>query len=196
MRCGRTCTRRARAWRRRRWRGTSSTTRRWRALRASGTWRGNIDRSLTLPALMGTRERREGPLAAGGKEDLEGDAVGVGEGDGLGVADVLDAAVGDAELVEAGRPLLEDGAIGDGQRDVVEADAADVEGALGRREVLGEGEDELRVGLEDGAGNEVLGFVGLAEDLARAEEAAVPLGAGVEVAHAEFDVSDSGDGGH
>ena len=60
-------------------------------------------------------------------EDLEGKVVGVFEGQSRAVGGVDDVAVRDAELVESGLPGVEGGAVGAGERKVIEAGPALVE---------------------------------------------------------------------
>src|SRR4051812_2932354 len=55
------------------------------------------------------------------REELEGDAVGIAEAQARAVARVLDSAMGDAELVELARPLLQLGAVSAAKAQVVES---------------------------------------------------------------------------
>jgi hypothetical protein len=60
-------------------------------------------------------------------EELQGDVVGIAEGQARAVAGVDDPAVGDVHGVQPGLPPLELGAVGARERQVVEADPALVE---------------------------------------------------------------------
>src|SRR3954469_12338542 len=72
-------------------------------------------------------------VSAWRREELERDSVGVAEADTRAVGRVLDAAMLDAELIEALRPLLELGAIRASEGDVIEADAVLAERFVRRR---------------------------------------------------------------
>src|SRR4029453_5885557 len=67
-----------------------------------------------------------GPAATGGSgrwgEELEPDAVRVAEAQARAVVGVLDLAVGDAQLVQSPRPLLQLGPVATAEGDVVQAD--------------------------------------------------------------------------
>src|SRR6476659_8724807 len=69
-------------------------------------------------------------------EELQGDAVGVAEGEAGAIGCVLDSAMLDAQFVELARPLLELVAVGAAEGKVVEADLERAEargGGAGRR---------------------------------------------------------------
>src|SRR5262245_25930308 len=87
-----------------------------------GTLPAGSGRALTGPGAEPVASRH-GVLPARSArrgEHLEGDVVGVAERQARAVAGVEDLAVGDAELVEALRPLLQLGPGGDAEGDVVE----------------------------------------------------------------------------
>src|SRR4051794_2302041 len=85
---------------------------------------GGVGRAAPEGAGAASRSGRRG-------EELEGDAVGIAEAEPGPVVSVLDLAVGDAQLVEAARPLLQLAAVGAAERDVVEA-GAELAERLGR----------------------------------------------------------------
>src|SRR4051794_21781227 len=76
-------------------------------------------------------DRSCGSLDAGGCEELQRDAVGVAERDTGAVAGVLDAVVGNAQLAQAVRPLLQLAAAAAGEGDVVETGSTLVEASAG-----------------------------------------------------------------
>jgi len=76
---------------------------------------------------------------------------------------------------------------------MIETDAVRCEAASFDDIVLGEGEDRARRRLQDRARTETPFIVPVPIDVARTEQAAVPLDSALEVADAQFDVGDTGD---
>src|SRR5512133_3985524 len=70
--------------------------------------------------------------SVGRGEELERDAVRVTEAQARAIAGVLDRAVGDPQLVQPARPLLQLRPVGAAEGDVVQADPVLAEGLLGR----------------------------------------------------------------
>src|SRR5262245_33178162 len=133
-------------------------------------------------------------MRSGGRaEQLERDVVGVPEGQARSVVGVDDAAVGDAQLVEARLPLLELLTVLAAEGHVVEPGPVLLEllGGLELREAV---HSEQRVaeqvdGVMEGAG-------GLVENRLDAEQARVPRHADGKVVHRDGDVGDGGKRGH
>ena len=84
-------------------------------------------------AVSGPRSRRAVAGSRRRSEELERDPVGVAEAQAGAVGRVLDRRVLVAQLVEAVGPLLELGAVGAAERDVVETDVVLAEAAVRRR---------------------------------------------------------------
>ena len=69
------------------------------------------------------------PWSGGRREELQGDSIGVAEGDTRAVVGVLDSSVRDTKLVQARRPCLQLIAVAAGERHMIKAGAVLVEGA-------------------------------------------------------------------